>query len=96
MITKTYICDRCKKQSDSLGNSPKEFQLWDIELNYRSYGSGAFGIFTPLKAQWCRKCMVEMGLLERPKKEGAKQENFLSLENIIRDLIQEEISNSRS
>ena len=45
MITKTYICDRCKKQSNSLGNSSKDIQLWELELNYRSYGSGTFGIF---------------------------------------------------
>lgn len=90
MIATRYICDKC-------GNSQEtSSQMFSVGVVIEHVG---FTTYTRPKVTvlWCRKCTEEMRLLERGEAEQAK--NPLppapTLEDMIREIVQEEIINSK-
>jgi len=94
--TTTLKCDRCKQS----WNLPDHRQLWRIGVSYYTnapaYYSSDFK--QPNQghiAEWCRGCMVEMGLLG-PSSDGEDKDKIRpdpppTLEDLVRAICREEI-----
>lgn len=89
MIETKYICDRCKKEQ------PTSNQFWVVGIMCNSYPAYDEN-FTRSRAQWCRSCVNEVGLLyERPLTKEAEKivsPAFPTIEDMIREIIRSEIS----
>ena len=89
----SYTCDRCNHTQDT------EEQMWETGVLLRHTGSRQhYSInFTPQFEQlWCRKCVESIGLLAPPKSERKEPIPSPTLEDMIRDIVSEEISNAEN
>ncbi len=85
MITTIHKCDRCGHEQDH------NLQMWwvAIQLDHSKYSSKK-------EKYWCRKCCDEFNLILEPPtpKEGELVPPIITLEDVIREIIREEIQNS--
>jgi hypothetical protein len=86
MRVTTITCDRCKREITD------NKQIWPVELRCRETSLLAAPV---LSAEWCRSCCLEMGIWEN-KEETVNPiiEPKPTLEDFVRELIQEELENS--
>lgn len=95
MIVTTYTCDKCKhSQSDK----EKPMQLWEIGIGISPMEKNRYAYSRELshKKLWCRDCVVKAGILPPNKDEKEKaSEPPITLEDIIREIIQEELEASQ-
>lgn len=93
MIVTTYTCDKCgHEQTD-------DEQMWDIGVSvaYHSFAQRDNYRKEPVKKElWCRACVVKLGLLSTSSvtSDPSQPETPLTLEDIIREIIREEIDSS--
>lgn len=90
-----YICDKCKVITASRDN------FWTVDLGYKSMSSQHYTSRTAAGSlDYCRDCMIELGFLcgmqtaedrDKPKPQAAP-----SIEDFIREIVQEEIANNAS
>lgn len=81
--TTIYKCDRCGKEHTNQFTSPIS-----LVVN-RGYGDEDMH-----KADWCRPCLEEVGIVPRPKPkkdEPTIQSSQPSLEEMIREIVRTEI-----
>ena len=93
MIVTTYTCDKCSHSQETYE------QMWDIGImvNHRANPT-SYGRFnaTAKQALWCRKCIIELGLLPAKKGDEPTPEPTPTFEDMIREIIQEEIESSQA
>ena len=96
MIVTTYTCDKCGHSQERPG-SPK--QLWDVGIGIEVVGSSrSYSTSPPLfhAKIWCRDCVTKAGLLLPSRTDEEKAPTPPpTLEDMIRELIKEEIDDSR-
>lgn len=89
MITTTYTCDDCGHEQDT----PE--QMWHIGVALRHHGTKNNSYEKPREEElWCRNCVEKLGLLPTPKEQKSEEPapEPMSLEDMIRDIIHEEVS----
>ena len=98
MKIETWKCDRCGKLA-STKEGIEELALGDITLGFKaSYSSysapSVYAAHQLWSRQWCRSCREKLGIVEA-KVCAAHQNNepVPSLEDIVREIVQEEIIN---
>jgi hypothetical protein len=82
----TVTCDRCKRELSA--DEIEDGQPWGVEVRFSNRGT------VHLKAEWCRSCMVEMGMLNG-RYEETKQpivDPPPTIEDFIREIVREEIN----
>ena len=86
----TYKCDRC--EDERVGKIEHPWQLWEIKLAYDCLPfTQKENSYLPVWVHWCRKCMAEMGLLDKPqKKDGTVEESPVTIEDLVREIIRTE------
>jgi hypothetical protein len=92
----TYRCDRCGLESqDSNVLNLKTVAIGTKTERYSSYGPGYNLSDHQLREkEMCQKCREELGIYDpKPTKAEDLPKAFPSLEEIIREIIREEISN---
>lgn len=87
-IVTTYTCDKC-------GHSQEEKeQMWTVGVSVThldsSHWYGNINTLNP-KALWCQDCVEGLGLLLPSTKPDAPAPPLVTLETIVRELIQEEM-----
>ena len=94
MIVTTYTCDKC---SHSQTERDKPRQLWDIGIILDTTPRPPYSHRSPLhKAQWCRECLIGLGIMVPSKTDKTKAPpSPPTIEEMIREIIQEEIGNSQ-
>ena len=92
MAVKTqYICDRCGHSQENNN------QMWDFEMNLYNSESRSRGKHRCTTVMWCRTCVEHFGWL--PRNPEKQKENPLpiptpSLEDLIREIVKDELSNT--
>jgi hypothetical protein len=85
----TVTCDRCKKEIVD-----KE-QIWQIKFSWNCYPTEPDVSFQQPKAEWCRPCMIDLGLLGdrfRVTKEIPNPPPEPTIEDILREFIRQEVA----
>ncbi len=86
MITTTYTCDKCGK------SVVYPEQLWYVRVQYCCdhdfYGTGGSSTKT---LHWCRPCLETTGIIPCSQKAPIPDEKKLSLEDLIREIVREEM-----
>ena len=95
MIVTTYTCDKCHHSQEKQA-TPR--QLWEIGIGITVFGSRISSYSRSLcnEQLWCRECIVSVGLLpptESERKDAPSQPP--TLEDLLREMIQEEISSAQ-
>ena len=92
MIVTTYSCDKCRHKQEDRSN-PR--QLWEIGVIIQDIGAFSRGGFQDIKHKsiWCRECIVDSGL--QPPKKDEPTPKPITLEDIVREIIQEGIEASQ-
>lgn len=89
-IETKYSCDKC-------GHSqPTASQMWHICIGYGSLESNhAPAYYETHQQMWCRNCMENQGILrgDNNPKEKIPSEPSPTLDDILRQIMREEISN---
>lgn len=90
-IVITYTCDNCgKSQQDNV-------QMWNIAVAVWHDRNPPPNLQYEVKDRqklWCRHCVEEVGILPREKEKPTSPEP-LAFEELIRQIIQDEIQNTR-
>ena len=81
-IITTYTCDKCGHKQ--INND----QMWEIGISLRHSGNPP--TLKP-KQLWCRTCVEKIGLLVPSPPLASAPAPALTLEDIVRDIIQQEI-----
>ena len=91
-IVTTYTCDKCGSKQTEPSN-PR--QMWRVAINFSDAGKPSYPMHRTLAHEklWCRDCVVSAGLV--PPKVDEPTPEPLTLEEMIREIIQEEIGNSQ-
>lgn len=92
----TYKCDRCGGTS----TDREELKLSQIGIGvkrdvgsfYYSPGSYMLQDTQHREAEWCEKCLLEVGVMSPRPKEEASTPSFPTLEDLLREIIREEIT----
>ena len=88
MIKTTYTCDKCSHEQEN----GKGF--WNIGIVLSPGETPPYKkIDHPQKALWCDKCVIEMGV--KPLPEEKTPLNPISLEDLVREIVVEEIENNQ-
>lgn len=85
MRVQTVTCDRCK--TDLSVEAQKTYgQVWDVEVRFTRTKTSL------MKAEWCRTCCVEMGILgdEAERAKVNPVEPKPTIEDFIREIVREE------
>ena len=84
-MKKTILtCDRCREVIDDSGD------FWEVEAGL----SRGYSKKETHRAEWCRRCCVEVGFLPEPSNNPdmlKPQDPLPTLESLIREIIREEI-----
>lgn len=83
-IKTTYTCDRCGHEQDN------DDQMLEIGIVYRHLRF-SFSPHPGKNALWCRKCTDEVGITPVQKTADPQPPPRLTLEDLIRELIREEV-----
>lgn len=94
MKTTTYKCDRCGRESTDEGHL--DLVKVAVGVQRTEYGSyrDAYHLTNErkdLSADWCKDCCIEVGFRTSRKVDKVIQDTSLSLEDIIREFIAEEV-----
>ena len=90
MIVTTYTCDKCGHSQET------RKQMWELGITSHCI-DGPSRYNTPKeKALWCRKCTQSLGLLPQEKTDPPTPEPVLTLEDIVREIIHEEVEASQA
>lgn len=89
MITTTYTCDRCKATQDT------DKQFWKVGAACWQSTQHAPGTFDWKFMHVCRSCAEIMGFLPGDAKKQDPAVEPPTLEDIIREIVQNEIYNTR-
>ena len=88
-----FTCDRCGEGWEVV--DPKDPQRWQVSIGLDCMPISSPYVHTPIlpNAHWCRKCVVEMGLLDGHDKEprDISPATPPSIEDIIREIVREEV-----
>ena len=88
-MRKTILtCDRCKKDVEELipvGAGKRDY-------HYSSYGRDMESVWQ-VSAEWCLPCCIELGFAQANPKIPAEKTPDPNLEDLIREIVREEISN---
>lgn len=89
-IVTTYTCDKCGYEQ----TNPE--QMWEIGVALKAHINTNPYVPPALKpkALWCRACVEGIGLLIPSPKPKAPAPEPATLEDIVRELIQEEMDQS--
>lgn len=95
-LTIKFTCDRCKTEQD------KAEGMWDLKL----YVKAATGSVTQYhqapayqpdqNALWCRPCVDEFKLMKRLIKADMPEKGMVTMEDIVREIAQEVVSDGNS
>lgn len=104
----TYICDRCGAQGTQNKNDQKEgyLQLWQVGISFIIPAQQNPHSYRPLakEVEWCRECAEKFDLLSKKKNEHDNLQKTMNektpyipatVEDILREIVQEEIENSQ-
>lgn len=87
MITTTYTCDKCGH------NQTNDKQMWDIGISISTHLYIAHNRNLAKRELWCRSCIESVGLLPpSPDSRKPPPDEPLSMEDLIREIVREEIS----
>ena len=95
-----YKCDRCGKEAET-NEDQEALCLGQLTLAFEPlYSSGGPArVYPPHKMwqqEWCRKCRAEVGVVsEMVKKADRGGEPVVTLETVIREMIQQEMENKQ-
>ena len=90
MVVTTYTCDRCKESV----SGEDTLKLFRIFVGYGHYFDDARKRATG-QVEGCEKCRIETGLQgpDKNQPEIIPQEPTLTLEDLIREIVREEVFN---
>ena len=88
MKTTIYKCDRCGAEDTS--NAIRLERVGAFVGSYQIYQSSGKGLEQPLTKDWCKACRLEAGFRVHSEPEPVT-ETPVTLEDLIRELIREEI-----
>jgi len=87
MRTTTFKCDRCGAE-----DTTNKIDIANVGVHVGGYMERYIyhpnGTRTELNREWCAKCRIETGLIEKPKTSVVEQKP-LSLEDLIREIAAE-------
>lgn len=87
MIVVTRTCDACKNEV------LKKDQLWSVAIGIGCHPDAVNWHGVKHTAQWCRECMEARGLCWSTKRtDPLAPEPTATLESLIREIVQEELS----
>ena len=88
-IVTTYTCDKCGHSQED-AKSPR--QMWSLEVAVKRMENKTYSAPFVNKGgiTWCRECVIATGVVE-PAKDEETPTSPLTLEDLIREIIQEEI-----
>lgn len=87
--TTTWMCDRCKMNS----NDVSDLNLEEVAICFGTYHATSYA---PLhRAEWCRACRNEVGIIALSKKPADPAITPSTLEELVREIIREEIDNAK-
>ena len=92
-IVTTYTCDKCGSSQTETSN-PR--QMWQVAISFSDAGKPNYPMHRTLThgKLWCRDCVVSAGLV--PPKVDEPTPKPLTLEDIVREIIHEEIESSQA
>lgn len=94
-----YTCDRCGKTDNDLGRiGLKTVAVGIKEIAFAYYDTNSNDLFDANRreAEWCAECLVKVGIYPKSAIPNTVQiDPPPTLENLIREIIQEEIQNPR-
>lgn len=89
-ISTTYKCDRCAHEQDNAT------QMWNVSIGFGHLSGNYSSSYCKKKEQlWCRSCMDKFDLLEGEGNPKNQTPPIVvpTLEDIIRELCRDEITN---
>lgn len=91
MIKTTYTCDACKKEIVREG--ARRDQLWYVTIFYREGSEPHVSNYNGTRVvHWCRACMEQAGLTPIVELKENPPETVKTLEDVVREIVREEIS----
>ena len=93
MIITTYTCDKCDHEQAEPDN-PR--QMWRVAISFSDAIKPNYPVYRSQEREklWCRDCVVNAGLVPPTKDEPTPLP--LTLEEIVREIVQEEIGESQA
>lgn len=94
MKTTTYKCDRCMAEdTDNKSVVLKFVTIGIMEQRYSSFGNGYDLIDAQQRGMdMCLACRKVLGIEPLPREEKKQEQTYPSLEEMIREIIREEIT----
>ncbi len=88
-VTKLYVCDRCGKTQE---NDEKDMHYVGIQVTdiYPRYASSSAGINQKV---WCRKCLVEVGIVSWTQPDATPPPTPPTLEDMIHEIVADAVAN---
>lgn len=89
-----YTCDRCKGRVTEPGH------LWAVAVvvldhrRFQPHSSASTHGNCEHSRQWCDACVRQVGILPTPKETAKEVAPTLRLEDLVREIVQDEIANA--
>lgn len=82
MARKTiYKCDKCESEQET------PVQFWTLRVTARTAGDEYESSVSGLSIEVCRECLEKYGIYSKQKPKQTPEENKVTIESIIKDLI---------